>query len=139
MPCSIVTLRFTRFYIDTMIDRDRLRYISYGILAISTITSVVGTVRLIRLLEARRLHPRTDGKGEKDRERGPPSAAASPTRSTPSTPSSPVGPIDPSTHYGTLGLSPTATPEEIKRNYKKLAIKYHPDKNRGSQEGRRGI
>ena len=36
-------------------------------------------------------------------------------------------------YYKVLGLTKSATSDEIKRAYRRLAVKYHPDKNPGNK------
>jgi DnaJ-class molecular chaperone len=40
-------------------------------------------------------------------------------------------------HYKVLGVSNTASQSEIKRSFRALALKYHPDRNKNSEEAKK--
>ena len=42
-------------------------------------------------------------------------------------------------YYKVLGVTKTSSEAEIKKAYKKLAIKWHPDKNLDNQENYRSL
>ena len=43
-------------------------------------------------------------------------------------------PVEFKDYYQTLGVTKEASPEEIKRAFRKLAIQYHPDKAKGDKQ-----
>ena len=37
-------------------------------------------------------------------------------------------------YYGVLGVEKNSSPAEIKKNFRKLSLQYHPDKNNGDDK-----
>merc|ERR1719187_1934860 len=48
-------------------------------------------------------------------------------------------PIDTNKHYETLGITKDATQGQVKKAFRKLATKYHPDRPTGDEEKFKGI
>ena len=45
--------------------------------------------------------------------------------------------IDVTSHYDILGVNNNASQEEIRRSFRYLALKHHPDRNKNSEEAKR--